>query len=88
VVVASCPFRWPDQRLVVEADSRSRHDNLLAREDDAERRRCSRHTASAWCGLRGSKQLPKPDRPFRGSGMLAHRPPRPAAERVRKNSAR
>lgn len=30
-------FRWPDRRLVVEADSRAWHDNKLAREDDAER---------------------------------------------------
>src|SRR5262249_39697481 len=30
-------FRWPDQRLVVEADSRAWHDHKLAREDDAER---------------------------------------------------
>ena len=30
-------FRWPEQRLVVEADSKQWHDNPLAREDDAER---------------------------------------------------
>jgi hypothetical protein len=30
-------FRWPDRRLIVEADSRTWHDNKLAREDDAER---------------------------------------------------
>ena len=30
-------FRWPEQRLVVEADSRKWHDNPLARADDAER---------------------------------------------------
>jgi len=30
-------FRWPEQRLMVEADSRAWHDNALAREDDAER---------------------------------------------------
>lgn len=30
-------FRWPDRRLIVEADSRTWHDNQLAREDDAER---------------------------------------------------
>jgi Transcriptional regulator, AbiEi antitoxin/Protein of unknown function (DUF559)/AbiEi antitoxin C-terminal domain len=30
-------FRWPAQRLVVEADGREWHDNKLAREDDAER---------------------------------------------------
>jgi hypothetical protein len=30
-------FRWPDRRLVVEADSATWHDNQLAREDDAER---------------------------------------------------
>ena len=30
-------FRWPEQRLVVEADSRTWHDHRLAREDDAER---------------------------------------------------
>jgi very-short-patch-repair endonuclease len=30
-------FRWPDQRLVVEADGAAWHDNRLAREDDAER---------------------------------------------------
>ena len=30
-------FRWPEQRLVVEADSKTWHDNPLAREDDAER---------------------------------------------------
>jgi very-short-patch-repair endonuclease len=30
-------FRWPEQRLVIEADSRTWHDHRLAREDDAER---------------------------------------------------
>jgi elongation factor P len=30
-------FRWPEQRLVLEADSKTWHDNQLAREDDAER---------------------------------------------------
>jgi very-short-patch-repair endonuclease len=30
-------FRWPDQRLIVEADSRTWHDGELARADDAER---------------------------------------------------
>jgi hypothetical protein len=30
-------FRWPDRKLIVEADSRTWHDNKLAREDDAER---------------------------------------------------
>ena len=30
-------FRWPQQRLVVEADGAAWHDNQLAREDDAER---------------------------------------------------
>lgn len=30
-------FRWPSQRLVVEADSRAWHDDKVSREDDAER---------------------------------------------------
>ena len=30
-------FRWPDERLVVEADGAAWHDDRLAREDDAER---------------------------------------------------
>jgi very-short-patch-repair endonuclease len=30
-------FRWPEQRLVLEADSATWHDNPLARADDAER---------------------------------------------------
>jgi hypothetical protein len=30
-------FRWPERRLVVEADGAAYHDNPLAREDDAER---------------------------------------------------
>jgi very-short-patch-repair endonuclease len=30
-------FRWPDQRLVIEADGAKWHANKLAREDDAER---------------------------------------------------
>lgn len=30
-------FRWPEQRLVVEADGVAWHDNAVAREDDAER---------------------------------------------------
>jgi hypothetical protein len=30
-------FRWPEQRLVVEADSAAWHDDPLSREDDAER---------------------------------------------------
>jgi hypothetical protein len=30
-------FRWPEQRVVVEADSRTWHDNPIARADDTER---------------------------------------------------
>jgi very-short-patch-repair endonuclease len=30
-------FRWPQHRLVVEADGAEWHDNPTAREDDAER---------------------------------------------------
>jgi very-short-patch-repair endonuclease len=30
-------FRWPGQRLVIEADGAAWHDHKLAREDDAER---------------------------------------------------
>ena len=30
-------LRWPEQRLVVEADGRIWHDNPIARADDAER---------------------------------------------------
>jgi hypothetical protein len=30
-------FRWPERRLIVEADGQTWHDNKLAREDDAER---------------------------------------------------
>ena len=30
-------FRWPAQRLVVEADGAAWHDHRIAREDDAER---------------------------------------------------
>jgi hypothetical protein len=30
-------FRWPEQRIVVEADGAAWHDGALAREDDAER---------------------------------------------------
>ena len=30
-------FRWPEQRLVIEADGAEWHDDRLAREDDAER---------------------------------------------------
>jgi very-short-patch-repair endonuclease len=30
-------FRWPEQRVVVEADGAAWHDHQLAREDDAER---------------------------------------------------
>jgi very-short-patch-repair endonuclease len=30
-------FRWPDQRLVIEADGATWHDNRLTREDDAEK---------------------------------------------------
>jgi very-short-patch-repair endonuclease len=30
-------FRWPDERLVVEADGVAWHGDRLAREDDAER---------------------------------------------------
>jgi Protein of unknown function (DUF559) len=30
-------FRWPQRRLVIEADGAAWHDNQLAREDDAER---------------------------------------------------
>jgi very-short-patch-repair endonuclease len=30
-------FRWPEQRLIIEADGRAWHDHKIAREDDAER---------------------------------------------------
>lgn len=30
-------FRWPEQRIIVEADGAQWHDHELAREDDAER---------------------------------------------------
>ena len=30
-------FRWPDQRLVIEADGAEWHDNRLTRQDDAEK---------------------------------------------------
>jgi very-short-patch-repair endonuclease len=30
-------FRWPEQRLVIEADSAAWHDGAISREDDAER---------------------------------------------------
>ena len=30
-------FRWPEQRLVIEADGAEWHDNRLTREDDAEK---------------------------------------------------
>jgi very-short-patch-repair endonuclease len=30
-------FRWPEQRLIVEADGAQYHDNDIARHDDAER---------------------------------------------------
>jgi hypothetical protein len=30
-------FRWPEQRIIVEADGAKWHDHKLAREDDAER---------------------------------------------------
>jgi hypothetical protein len=30
-------FRWPEQRLILEADGAAWHDHRLAREDDAER---------------------------------------------------
>ena len=30
-------FRWPEQRLVVEADGAAWHDHRLSHEDDAER---------------------------------------------------
>ena len=30
-------FRWPEQRLVIEADSKPWHDHPIARDDDATR---------------------------------------------------
>ncbi len=30
-------FRWPEQRIIVEADSRTWHDDPISRQDDAER---------------------------------------------------
>ena len=37
-------FRWPAQRVILEADSRRYHGHLLARADDAERQRIPRGT--------------------------------------------
>ena len=39
-------FRWPEQRIIVEADGAQWHDHELAREDDASGRRFSRRAAS------------------------------------------
>jgi hypothetical protein len=42
-------FRWPAQRLVIEADGAAWHDHRLAREDDVERQALLEATASGSC---------------------------------------
>ena len=51
-------FRWPTQRLVIEADGAEWHDNPIAREDDAERQAILEATASASSASRGSRRSP------------------------------
>ena len=46
-------FRWPTQRVILEADSRRYHGHMLARADDARRQACWRRRASSCCGRRG-----------------------------------
>ena len=42
-------FRWPEQQLVIEADSREWHDNPIARQDDVERQ--------AWLEAQGERVI-------------------------------
>ena len=43
-------FRWPEQRLILEADGQAWHDHKLAREDDVSRQAAWRRRAGGSCG--------------------------------------
>jgi hypothetical protein len=62
-------FRWPEHRLVVEADGAAWHDHRLAREDDVDRQ--TRPTASASCASPGTRRSARANRRWAAS-------PRPA----------
>jgi len=60
-------FRWPAERLVVEADGAAWHDNRLAREDDAARQALLEAHGDGSCASPGSRPSLDPPRRLRGS---------------------
>lgn len=73
-------FRWPDQRLVVEADGAAWHDNLLARENDAERQAALEAHGERVLRVTWDQAVLHPDqtlqRVLNHGAPLAERPPR------------
>ena len=66
-------FRWPDQRLVVEADGAAWHDNPLAREDDAERQALLEAAGERVIRVTWEQAVRGARRPCGGSAPRAHR---------------
>jgi very-short-patch-repair endonuclease len=64
-------FRWPNQRLVIEADSAAWHDHKLAREDDAERQALLEAHGERVLRVTWNQVISEPDRTLariRGAG--------------------
>ena len=70
-------FRWPEQRLVIEADG-PHHDDPLARADDLERQRL----LEASGGPRRTRHLGAGDRAARRAATLPPGSPPPEGPRV------
>jgi hypothetical protein len=55
-------FRWPEQRLAVEADGAAWHDGKLAREDDAERQAILEASGERVIRIAWDQAIRQPDR--------------------------
>jgi very-short-patch-repair endonuclease len=55
-------FRWPEQRLIVEADGAKWHDNALARASDAERQRLLEQHGETVLRVRWDEAIERPAR--------------------------
>jgi predicted transcriptional regulator of viral defense system len=78
-------LRWPAERLVVEADSRTWHDNPLARHDDAERQAVLEAHGERVLRVTWRQAVGQPARTLarlRAAGAPPKYPPRPGNDRA------
>ena len=68
-------FRWPEQKLVIEADGARWHDNALARADDAERQALLERHGDTVLRIRWNEATYAPGV---GAQALCRRPARPS----------